>query len=242
MSKNNNKINHDDEHDDKEQNATQSGKNIFSMFQPQEEEQSSRIIGLYGDVSQEKSELIVYGLFTLHRNRVKLTPRPFTAAEKRKIVAAEKKGVEPDVEIKFDEVSQPIDFVISTPGGRAVDMFSIYDTMRMVRKDCDISTFGLGQVMSAGTLLLAAGTKGKRKIGKHTRVMIHQVSAGTAGPHHEMINEIAEIEHTQKQYIKCLASETKMTETMIKKLFERKVNIYLSAEEAVKHGFADIIV
>jgi ATP-dependent Clp protease protease subunit len=121
-------------------------------------------------------------------------------------------------------------------------MFSIYDTMRMVRKDCDISTFGLGQVMSAGTLLLAAGTKGKRKIGKHTRVMIHQVSAGTAGPHHEMINEIAEIEHTQKQYIRCLAAETKMTETMIKKLFERKVNIYLSAEEAVKYGFADIIV
>lgn len=241
MPKNNPKFEHDEE-DEEEQSKSQAARNIFSMLTPPEEEGNNRILGLYGDVSLEKSELVVYTLFTMHRNRMKFVPRPFTAAQKRKIAAAEKKGVEPDIEIKFDEVSQPIDFVISTPGGRAVDMFSIYDTMRMVRQDCEISTFGLGQVMSAGTLLLAAGTKGKRKIGKHTRVMIHQVSAGTAGPHHEMINEIAEIEHTQKQYIKCIAAETKMTETMIKKLFERKVNIYLSAEEAVKHGFADIIV
>lgn len=232
----------DEEEEVVEETKSQTAKSIFSLLTPPEEEANNRILGLYGEVSLEKSELVVYTLLTLHRNRMKLVPRPLTAVQKRKISAAEKKGVEPDIEIKFDEVSQPIDFVISTPGGRAVDMFSIYDTMRMVRKDCEISTFGLGQVMSAGTLLLASGTKGKRKIGKHTRVMIHQVSAGTAGPHHEMINEIAEIEHTQKQYIKCLASETKMTETMIKKLFERKVNIYLSAEEAVKHGFADIIV
>lgn len=241
MLNNNSRFEHDED-EDEEGTKVPGARNVFSMISPPEEESNNRILGLYGDVSLEKSELVVYTLFTLHRNRMKLVPRPFTPAQKRKILAAEKKGVEPEVDIKFDEVSQPIDFVISTPGGRAVDMFSIYDTMRMVRKDCEISTFGLGQVMSAGTLLLAAGTKGKRKIGKHTRVMIHQVSAGTAGPHHEMINEIAEIEHTQKQYIKCLAAETKMTEGMIKKLFERKVNIYLSAEEAVKYGFADIIV
>ena len=121
-------------------------------------------------------------------------------------------------------------------------MFAVYDVMRMVRKDCDIETIGMGQVMSAGTLLLASGTKGKRRIGKHCRVMVHQVSAGTQGPHHEMINEIAEIQHTQEQYIKCLAAETKMTETYIRKLFEKKVNIYMSAEEAVKNGLADIII
>jgi ATP-dependent Clp protease protease subunit len=121
-------------------------------------------------------------------------------------------------------------------------MFSIYDVMRNVRKDCEVTTLGLGQVMSAGTLLLASGTKGKRKIGKNCRVMVHQVSAGTSGPHHEMINEIAEIEYTQQKYIKCLAAETKMSETFIKKLFEKKVNVYLSAEEAVKYGLADIII
>lgn len=208
-----------------------------------EDKQSSRKIGLYGELDGEKAELVVYSLLHLHETRIKSVPRPLTAAQKKKLqkVSEDPKALE-TLEIKFDDVSQPMDFIISTPGGRASDMFSIYDAMRMVRKDCDIHTFGLGQVMSAGTLLLASGTKGKRKIGKNCRVMVHQVSAGTSGPHHEMINEIAEIEYTQQLYIKCLAAETKMSETFIKKLFEKKVNVYMSAEEAVKNGLADIIV
>ena len=208
----------------------------------EEKVQQLRTVGLYGDVEPEKAEVCIYGLMSLHQNRTKLVEKPLTKAQLKKIEKAKKKNESVEIEIEYEEVNQPIDFILSTPGGRATDMFSIYDTMRMVRQDCDVVTFGLGQVMSAGVLLLAAGTKGKRKIGKHCRVMIHQVSAGTQGPHHEMINEIAEIEYTQKQYIKTLAAETKMSESTIKKLFERKVNIYLSAEEAVKYGIADIIV
>lgn len=208
-----------------------------------QEKASSRKIGLYGPLEEDKGELCVYSLLHLHETRMKSIPRPLTEAQKKKIrKATEEKDPTAEIELRFDEVPQPIEFIISTPGGRASDMFSIYDTMRMVRKDCEIHTFGLGQVMSAGTLLLASGTKGKRKIGKHCRVMVHQVSAGTAGPHHEMINEIAEIQHTQEQYIRCLAAETKMSVQHIKKLFDRKVNIYMSAEEAVKNGLADIIV
>lgn len=208
----------------------------------EEKHEQLRTVGLYGDVEQEKAEICVYGLLSLHQNRVKLVEKPLTKAQIAKIKKAHKNAKPVEIELKYEEIVQPIDFIISTPGGRATDMFSIYDIMRMVRKDCDLVTFGLGQVMSAGVLLLAAGTKGKRKIGKHCRVMIHQVSAGTQGPHHEMINEIAEIEYTQKQYIKTLAAETKMSESTIKKLFDKKVNIYLSAEEAVKYGIADIIV
>lgn len=207
------------------------------------EQKSSRKIGLYGALDSEKAELVVYSLLHLHDTRMKSVPRPLSAAQKKKLQKAiEEEDMDAGIDVKFDEVSQPIQFVISTPGGSASDMFSIYDTMRMVRQDCEVETIGLGQVMSAGTLLLASGTKGKRKIGKYCRVMVHQVSAGTAGPHHEMVNEIAEIQHTQEQYIKCLAAETKMSVTFIKKLFEKKVNIYLSAEEAVKYGLADIII
>lgn len=214
---------------------------IKQLSEPQEK--GSRKIGLYGQLDTEKAELVVYSLLHLHDTRMKSVPRPLTAAQKKKLEKAiEEDDMDAGIDVKFDEVSQPLSFVISTPGGSASDMFSIYDTMRMVRQDCDIETLGLGQVMSAGTLLLASGTKGKRKIGKHCRVMVHQVSAGTAGPHHEMVNEIAEIQHTQEQYIKCLAAETKMSVTFIKKLFEKKVNIYLSAEEAVKYGLADIII
>ena len=207
------------------------------------EQKSSRKIGLYGALDSEKAELVVYSLLHLHDTRMKSVPRPLSAAQKKKLQKAiEEEDMDAGIDVKFDEVSQPLQFVISTPGGSASDMFSIYDTMRMVRQDCEVETIGLGQVMSAGTLLLASGTKGKRKIGKYCRVMVHQVSAGTAGPHHEMVNEIAEIQHTQEQYIKCLAAETKMSVTFIKKLFEKKVNVYLSAEEAVKYGLADIII
>lgn len=216
-------------------------KSIKELSEPSEK--ASRKIGLYGPLDDEKGELVVYSFLHLHDTRMKSVPRPLSAVQKKKLQKAiESEDMDAGIEVKFDEVSQPIQFIISTPGGTAKDMFSIYDVMRTVRKDCDIETIGLGQVMSAGTLLLASGTKGKRKIGKHCRVMVHQVSAGTAGPHHEMMNEIAEIQYTQEQYIKCLAAETKMSVTFIKKLFEKKVNIYLSAEEAVKYGLADIII
>jgi ATP-dependent protease ClpP protease subunit len=52
-----------------------------------------------------------------------------------------------------------MEFVLSTHGGSAEEMFAIYDVMRNVKKDCDIITSGLGKVMSAGVLLLAAGPR-----------------------------------------------------------------------------------
>jgi len=57
-----------------------------------------------------------------------------------------------------------------------------------------------------------------------------------------MMNEMDAIEQLQQMYIECLVKETKMTESTIKKMLERKVNIYLSAEEAVEYGIADVIV
>ena len=96
--------------------------------------------------------------------------------------------------------------------------------------------------MSAGVLLLAAGTKGKRKIGKNCRVMLHSVIAGNHGSLHNLINEMEAVEQLQNMYTDALLSETKMTQTQLKKMLERKVNVYLSAEEAVKLGIADIII
>ena len=137
---------------------------------------------------------------------------------------------------------EPIDFIISTNGGSASDMFAIYDVMREIRKDCAIATHGLGKVMSAGVLLLAAGTKGKRKIGKHCRVMMHSVIGGNSGPIFNLENEMSEIRATQERYINALKTETKMTIKQINNFFNRHVDIYLSAEEAVKLGIADIVV
>ena len=89
---------------------------------------------------------------------------------------------------------------------------------------------------------MAAGTKGKRRIGKNCKVMIHSVIGGSAGAIHNLENEMEELRLTQQQYIDALIEETSMNKRYIKKLLGKKINIYLSAEEAVKLGIADEII
>ena len=139
-------------------------------------------------------------------------------------------------------IYHPFELIISTPGGTAVDMFSIYDVMRQTEEKCEIHTYGLGRVMSAGVVLLAAGTKGKRKIGANCRVMIHSVIGGHHGSIENLENEMEEVRWIQEQYNKALCAETDLTPRMLKKLLSRNVNVYLTAQEAVEYGIADIIV
>ena len=181
---------------------------------------------LIGDVTEESSEKIISTMLYLHGN-----------AKVEELVEPEN----PDND-ETKEVVRPFEFIISTNGGSADDMFDIYDIMRYVREEVDIETYGIGKVMSAGTLLLAAGTKGKRKIGKHCRVMIHSVIGGSVGPMHQLDNEMREIRSMQESYIKAICDETNLTEKKLRSILKRKVNVYLTAEEAVEHGFADIIV
>jgi|TARA_R110000787_G_scaffold278885_1_gene388819 ATP-dependent Clp endopeptidase proteolytic subunit ClpP len=171
-------------------------------------------IGLFCDVTEEKVAEVVHGLLYLDHLYNNSEP------EKRK----------------------PIDFYVSTYGGSADDMFSLYDVMRNVKKNTEIHTIGMGKVMSAGVLILAAGTQGKRKIGKNCRVMIHSVLGANHGSLHNMINEMEAIEQLQEMYIGCLSAETKMSRSQIKKMLARKINVYLTAEEAVELGIADIVI
>jgi|3_EtaG_2_1085321.scaffolds.fasta_scaffold51117_2 ATP-dependent Clp protease protease subunit len=176
-------------------------------------------IGLYGSIDEERAGEIIYLLLAHQYER------------------NNKKSKE-----SSSDDDNCIEFLISTEGGSASEMFAIYDVMRALRVDLPIGTYGLGKVMSAGVLLLAAGTKGKRKIGKHCRVMLHSVISGHAGELHSLRNELKEVRHTQKQYVEALASETDMTKSHIRRLLNKKVNIYFTAEEAVKLGIADQVV
>ena len=171
-----------------------------------------RTIALFGDVDEEKAGDLCMGLLMLTDLSEKEAP--------------------------YD----PITFYISSYGGSADEMFSIYDMMTITKTKCEIHTIGLGKIMSAATLLLASGTKGKRKIGRHCRVMIHAVAAGSAGELHDIENEVKTIKHIQELYIKALSKETNMTSRTIQKLLDRKVNVYLTAEEAVEYGIADEII
>lgn len=174
-----------------------------------------RIIGMFCDVHEEKVAEVIHAMLYLNEmNRIQKKP----------------------------EDKRPIEFYLSTYGGSADDMFALYDIMRSIRQETEIHTLGLGKVMSAGVLLLAAGTKGKRRIAKNCRVMIHSVAAGNHGNLQDLTNELGAIQDLQDMYTNCLVAETDMTEGDIKDMLNRNVNVYLSAVEAVKLGIADIIV
>ena len=189
-----------------------------------QEPPDNRMIALFGEIDESKGAQLCYNLFALSGDKRYSAVNPDDLSE------------------GLQETVDPVELLICSPGGNASEMFAIYDTMRIVRERCDIETFGVGKVMSAGVLVLAAGTKGKRKIGKNCRVMIHSVIGGVSGGLHNVENEIDEIRWVQEQYIKTLADESELSRAQLKKMLQRKVNIYLSAEEAVEMGIADIIV
>ncbi len=204
---------HDEEDDDEEEETTE-------FLVPPE----LRTIGLFGTVEEEKISDLISAILVL------------SEPKRKKIVNEDGTHTEEVQPLK------PIEFMINTPGGNADDMFALYDYMRVKREVCEIHTFGLGKVMSAGVLVLAAGTKGQRKIGKNCRVMIHSVIGGSAGSFHNLENEMEEIRYIQESYLKALSTETNMSYNQLRKMIDKKVNVYLSAEEAVKLGIADIIV
>ena len=187
-----------------------------------------RTINLYGDISEQKGADVVAALLYLEN-----TSHTVLRGE----------GETEDHTTPDTIVARSISMMVSTHGGSASDMFSILDVMDMVKeRTCDIETFGIGKVMSAGVPILAAGTKGRRKVGRNCRIMLHNVMAGTGGTIFSIENELEEIKWVQERYIETLASYTKLTPAKIKKLLKAQRDVYISAEEAIKMGIADEII
>lgn len=136
----------------------------------------------------------------------------------------------------------PMELLISTEGGHVHEMFSIYDVLRQIREDCTIKTVGLGKVMSAGVLLLASGTKGQRKVGKHCRLMLHPISGGNFGDIREMERNIKEIRWLEKVYTEALFEETNMTKKKITSILKKDRDTFFDAKQAVEWGIADEII
>ena len=212
------------EEDKNKEEATDAEKEMFSLLlggAGEEAKPKSRIIGVYGDIDEETAAELVYTILSIHEEVLNTPP----AEEGKQTIEHE-----------------PVKLIVSTHGGSAHEMFSIYDTFRMVQKDFEIHTVGLGKVMSAGIVLLAAGTKGKRKVGKNCRLMIHPVASASVGDLKDIENETKEIRILQKMYIQALVDNSNLTESKVKRMFRKKVNTYISAEEAIKFGIADEII
>ena len=199
---------------------------INNIQPPSLPESELRTISLYGDITEQKGADVVAALLYLENNSLTPMLKDPTDKDSDEII-----------------VARSISMMVSTHGGVASDMFSILDVMDMVKeRTCDIETFGIGKVMSAGVPILAAGSKGKRKVGRNCRIMLHNVMAGTGGTIFSMENELEEIKWVQERYIETLANYTKLTPSKIKKLLKTQKDVYISAEEAIKMGIADEII
>ena len=198
--------------------------NIQSPAFPTDKE--LRTINLYGDINERVGADVVAALLYLENSSHMEMPEHPDNTEEMPVV-----------------VARSIAMLVSTHGGSASDMFSILDVMDMIKgRTCDIETIGIGKVMSAGVPILAAGTPGKRAVGRNCRIMLHNLMAGTGGTIFSMENELEEIKWVQERYIETLANYTKLTPSKIKKLLKTQKDVYISAEEAIKMGIADEII
>ena len=119
--------------------------------------------------------------------------------------------------LESENPNKDIHLYINSPGGVVSAGLSIYDTMQFI--NCDVSTICVGQAASMGALLLAGGTNGKRYALPHSRIMVHQPSAGYQG-------QVTDISIHAEEVLE----------------LKRRLNEIMGAEAAVEYGIIDTVL
>jgi ATP-dependent Clp protease, protease subunit len=142
--------------------------------------------------------------------------------------------------LEADKPGTEIKFYISSPGGSVTSGMVIYDMMKLIKSP--VSTICMGLAASMGSILLSAGTKGKRYIFPNGEVMIHQPSLGghIQGVSADMEIHAEQILRTKEMGAKILAENTGQTIERIKKDFER--DYWMDAEKSIEYGIVDKIL
>jgi len=131
-----------------------------------------------------------------------------------------------------------ISIYINSPGGSIYDGLGIYDTMQFV--GCDIATICTGMAASMASVLLAAGTKGKRAALKHARVMIHQPMGGVQGQAIDIEITAREILKMKKELYSIIAEHSGNTYERIEKDSDR--DYWMTSAEALEYGMIDEVL
>lgn len=140
--------------------------------------------------------------------------------------------------LESDNPDKDIQLYINSPGGSVTAGLSIYDTMQFV--NCDVSTICVGQAASMGALLLGGGTKGKRYALPHSRIMVHQPSAGYQGQATDIDIHAKEVLELKRKLNEIMAKSTGQPVETIEKDLER--DNFMSGEAAVKYGLIDTVL
>ena len=140
--------------------------------------------------------------------------------------------------LQNEDPKKDIQIYINSPGGSVYDGMAIYDTIKHIKND--VSTVGIGLQASMGAFLLSSGTKGKRFLLPHAKVMIHQPSSGTRGKVSDMEIDLKESLKVREVLNEILAQNTGQKLSKIAKDVDR--DYWMTAEEAVKYGLADKVI
>jgi ATP-dependent Clp protease protease subunit len=140
--------------------------------------------------------------------------------------------------LESENPNKDIHIYINSPGGVVSSGLAVYDTMQFI--NCDVSTICLGQAASMAALLLAGGTKGKRYALPHSRVMVHQPSAGYQGQVTDISIHAEEVIALKARLNEIMAKHTGQDIKKIEKDLER--DNFMSAEAAMKYGLIDTVL
>lgn len=140
--------------------------------------------------------------------------------------------------LNSDDPNQPINMYINSPGGSIYAGLAIYDAMQMT--NAPVSTYAVGVTASMGTVLLAAGAKGRRYALPHATIHLHPASSGAQGYTEDVRIAFREQERVQTQLFHLVGKHTGHPWKEIEKDFER--DRYMNAMEAKEYGMVDEVL
>lgn len=140
--------------------------------------------------------------------------------------------------LESENPDKDIHLYINSPGGSVTSGLSIYDTMQFI--NCDVSTICVGQAASMGALLLAGGSHKKRFALPHSRIMVHQPSAGFQGQATDIEIHAREVLELKRRLNEIMARHTGKTVDQIERDTDR--DRFMSGEVAVEYGIIDTVL
>jgi ATP-dependent Clp protease protease subunit len=152
--------------------------------------------------------------------------------------------------LESQDAEKDIHFYINSPGGLVTAGLSIYDVMQFIKPD--VCTYVMGQACSMGSFLAQAGAASKRFVLPESRTMIHRVSSGTPGTRGSVHVQELQFEDAKRSYEESQRINERLTQLYVRhntkgKTYDEmfstmKFDTFLSAQEAVDYGLADVVV
>jgi ATP-dependent Clp protease, protease subunit len=140
--------------------------------------------------------------------------------------------------LSAEDPHRDIALYINSPGGSVTAGLAIYDTMRLIPND--VSTLSMGLAASMGQFLLSAGTPGKRYALPHSRILMHQGSAGIGGTAMDIEIQAENLEHTKNVLMGLIAEHTGQPVEQVERDAWR--DRWFTAEQAKDYGFVDAVL